>query len=64
MNTRKIETSDPSEINEEFLVAEVLRDSADVSSGGETPESGARTPIGAGEGQRFAKPRGPARRRP
>ncbi|KAJ8093104.1 Twinfilin-1 [Marasmius tenuissimus] len=65
VNTRKIETSDPSEINEEFLVAEVIRDTLSPdASGGETPGSGARTPVGGSEGQRFAKPRGPARRRP
>ncbi|KAG7086565.1 hypothetical protein E1B28_002512 [Marasmius oreades] len=70
LNARKIETSDPSEINEEFLVAEVFRGSPSVSdpSGGDggtqTPPTHMRTPLATGEDKKFAKPRGPARRRP
>ncbi|KAL0580426.1 Twinfilin-1 [Marasmius crinis-equi] len=69
VNTRKVETSDPSEINEEFLLAEVLRDTrldtaGGASGGNETPGSGARTPLGSADDKKFAKPRGPARRRP
>ncbi|KAF9265739.1 actin depolymerizing protein [Marasmius fiardii PR-910] len=68
VNSRKIETSDPSEINEEFLAAEVIRSSLSISDapggdGSDTPGSGARTPLATGD-KKFAKPRGPARRRP
>ncbi|KAK7049335.1 Twinfilin-1 [Paramarasmius palmivorus] len=70
VNTRKIETSEPTELDEAFLLSELRYDgSAKAESqqlGGEgsaTPGSGARTPLGTAEEKKFAKPRGPARRK-
>ena len=59
--SRKLETSDPSEVNEHFLlerVGELLNQEAE----GSAPASGANTPITEPEKLKFAKPRGPARR--
>ncbi|KAJ7702273.1 hypothetical protein B0H17DRAFT_1043471 [Mycena rosella] len=62
LQTRKIETSTPSEIDEAYLRSEL-----DFSAGQATPVSGASTPGGAGNGnddekKPFARPRGPKRR--
>jgi len=56
---RKVETSDPTELNEAYLFAEL---GLDASGGGETPGSGAATPR-EDEKKPFARPKGPGRRR-
>ncbi|KAJ7461017.1 hypothetical protein B0H11DRAFT_2057824 [Mycena galericulata] len=62
LQTRKIETSTPAEIDEEYLRSEL-----DLSGGQGTPASGASTPAAAAgtdeEKKPFARPRGPAKRR-
>lgn len=52
---RKVETSDPSELNAAFLQAE-------VDHSGDTSRSGT-TGVAPEEKQAFARPRGPAKRR-
>lgn len=57
--SRKIETSDPKEIDEAFLRAEL-----GVGAGGSAPGSGSGTPsLGEEEKKPFARPRGPGRKR-
>ncbi|ESK94229.1 protein tyrosine kinase [Moniliophthora roreri MCA 2997] len=69
VNTRKIETSEPTELDEAFLLSELRYDgsnqaeSQQLGSEGSVPGSGARTPLGTVEEKKFAKPRGPARRK-
>ncbi|KAL0947472.1 hypothetical protein HGRIS_013577 [Hohenbuehelia grisea] len=55
--TRRLETSDPKELDEAFLVSEL---DLDKQNAGVATESGAPT---ADEKKPFAKPKGPARRR-
>ncbi|KAJ6606467.1 hypothetical protein DFH09DRAFT_1017484 [Mycena vulgaris] len=60
LQTRKIETSTPAEIDEAYLRSEL-----DLSADQGTPSSGASTPAGTGnddEKKPFARPRGPKRR--
>jgi len=61
--SRRVETSDPSVIDEEFLRSGLGYDSAPA---GATGISGVepRAPLPSEEKKAFAKPRGPARRRP
>ncbi|KAF7322613.1 Protein tyrosine kinase [Mycena chlorophos] len=61
LHSRKIETSNPGEINEAFLRSEL---DFTGSAGGSAPASGTQTPAGGLEEQKkpFAKPRGPKRR--
>jgi twinfilin-like protein len=57
LNTRKIETSTPAEIDEAYLRSEL-----DLSSGQGTP-AGVSTPVGNDDEKKpFARPRGPKRR--
>ncbi|THV07942.1 actin depolymerizing protein [Dendrothele bispora CBS 962.96] len=61
--SRRAETSDPSEVNEEFLKDGLGYDSASSGAtgiGGIEP----RAPLPSDEKKAFAKPRGPVRRRP
>lgn len=55
--SRKVETSDPTELSEEYLIAELGLNSGGDTEGG----SGAATPIE--EKKPFARPKGPGRRR-
>ena len=56
--SRKIETSDPSELNEKYLASELGLTSVTGSEA-----SGASTPIDSGERKPFARPKGPGKRR-
>jgi twinfilin len=56
---RKIETSDPKEVNEQFL-----KSALGASFGGEESQrSGASTPAQDEQKPMFARPKGPARKR-
>ncbi|KAI0693281.1 actin depolymerizing protein [Cytidiella melzeri] len=60
--TRKVQTSDPKELNEAFLradLASVLESSDPATPGG----SGTSTPVHHADKPAFARPRGPARKR-
>lgn len=59
LQSRKIETSTPAEIDEAYLRSEL-----DLSGGQGTPGSGTSTPSGAANDEKkpFARPRGPKRR--
>jgi twinfilin-like protein len=60
--SRKIETSDPKELNEAYLITELGLLGTGPSTSGEN--SGAVTPREVGEEKKpFARPKGPARRR-
>ncbi|KAH8116933.1 actin depolymerizing protein [Phellopilus nigrolimitatus] len=58
--SRKIETSDPTELNEAYLIYELGLDS-DSGAAGSREGLEAGTKVG-GEGRAFAKPRGPGRK--
>lgn len=61
--SRKVETSEPKELDEHYLKQEVesLIHDEGKETGGSTPASGTATPAVDSE-RKFAKPRGPARR--
>ncbi len=54
---RKVETSDPTELNEQYLVAEL------GWAGPEAPTSSGRGPTADAEKKPFARPKGPGRKR-
>lgn len=58
--SRKVQTADPSEINEEYLVSELGTKADDASISGGTKSGGK---LGAEEGRSFARPKGPGRKR-
>lgn len=61
LSARKIQTSDPSEINEEYIVSELgLKSEATTTtaSGGSEVRK-----LGSEEGRSFARPKGPGRKR-
>lgn len=57
LSDRKIETSDPGELNEAFLVEELR-----LGKSSSPTESGASTPRTGGQPTGFARPKGPGRR--
>lgn len=57
LSKRKVQTSDPTELNESFLVADLELDDKSVR-GDAQPSSSSET-----QKQPFAKPKGPGRRR-
>lgn len=59
LNTRKIETSDPAELDEAYLKGELGFNATAVSKGA----SAVKPPLGDGA-RSFAKPKGPTRKRP
>lgn len=60
--TRKIETSDPKELDEAYLMAELGLASSDIGADINGSRPGMFTEE-AGEKKPFARPRGPARKR-
>lgn len=59
LNTRKVETSDPTELDEAFLKSELGFDNV-TTGGGDSATI--KTPLGGDTSKSFAKPRGPARK--
>jgi len=60
LNARKIETSDPAELDEAYLKSELGFNATSAASEGVS--AAVKAPLG--DNARFAKPRGPARKRP
>lgn len=61
--SRKVETSDPSEVNEEFLVSELRLHGERVPEAGTAAvSSGGSAKLGSDEPKPFARPKGPGRR--
>ena len=56
--SRKIETSDPSELSESYLISEL-----GLTSTVSAEASGTSTPVDDGEKKPFARPGGPGKRR-
>ena len=60
---RRLETSEPQELNARYLELELGEVVKEKAGGGEDAQgSGTATPVAAPEERKFAKPRGPARR--
>ena len=56
LSSRKVETSDPSELDEKHLVTEL------GLTGSDAPTAAASGPADSGDKKPFARPRGPARK--